>query len=184
MKEKDEPITDMQQLAETGWKQMQEMLRRHALDAEDPVVAPSSKKRYFLPLIAAFVFFSLIFSGFFIFNNQHPIDDINAGSHTSKHSKTGTTNDSSTTAKSAITIPPVTASEIILPGKNNLPGQLNTSFIPTPKVQSAEVKQPQPDVVEQPDTTTFKKISAGKISNEKISTETIIAKPGLKEDSA
>ncbi len=184
MKKKDEPITEMQQLAEKGWMQMQEMLRQHALNAEAPVLAPSSKKRNFLPLIAACLFFSLIFTCFFIFNNQHHIEDVNAGSKTSNHSKT-VVNDSTTTAKPPVTtIPQVATSEIISQEKNNLPGKLNTAFIQSPKVQFTEGKQTQADVVKQPESAASKKISTEKLSTEKLSTETITSKPGLKEDTA
>jgi hypothetical protein len=62
--------TDMQNLAETGWKQMHEMLREHGLSNEAVVLPASFKRRNLFLFIAACTFFILIFSYPFILNDH------------------------------------------------------------------------------------------------------------------
>ncbi len=72
MPENDNDMNDMEHLAETGWKQMHEMLREHGLsnDVTTPVVAIPPVKRTWFPILAASVLFVLIFSFPFILNDK------------------------------------------------------------------------------------------------------------------
>jgi len=70
MKENDNDITGMQALAETGWKQMHEMLREKGLSTEPPAFSNPSGKRNLWMAFAALVFFFLIFSYPYILNND------------------------------------------------------------------------------------------------------------------
>jgi hypothetical protein len=67
MKENNDHITDMQQLAETGWKQMHETLVAQGLSTQAPVRRALFKKRNIL-LLAACLFIVLIFSFTFYLN--------------------------------------------------------------------------------------------------------------------
>jgi hypothetical protein len=62
MKETDNDISDMQKLAETGWKQMHQMLHDKGLSAEPAALSIGSKKRNLWMAIAALVCFMLIVS--------------------------------------------------------------------------------------------------------------------------
>jgi len=62
MKETDNDINDMQKLAETGWKQMHQMLHDKGLSAEPAALSIGSKKRNLWMAIAALVCFMLIVS--------------------------------------------------------------------------------------------------------------------------
>ena len=70
MKERKNDITDMQKLAETGWKQMHETLRQQGLSSDVTVLSTSSKKRNLFLFIAACIFSVLIFSYPFILNDH------------------------------------------------------------------------------------------------------------------
>ena len=72
MPENDNDMNDMEHLAETGWKQMHEMLREQGLsnDVTTPVVAIPPVKRTWFPILAASVLFVLIFSFPFILNDK------------------------------------------------------------------------------------------------------------------
>ena len=70
MNENDNHITDMQQLADTGWKQMHDMLRQHGLSADVTALAAAPKNRNFFLLFAAGVLFILIFSFPYILNDK------------------------------------------------------------------------------------------------------------------
>lgn len=70
MKEDNKQQTEMQKLAETGWKQMHEMLRQEGLSSEVTVLPTSFKRRNLLLFIAACTFFVLIFSYPFILNDH------------------------------------------------------------------------------------------------------------------
>jgi len=63
-------ITEMQKLAEAGWKQMHETLLEHGLSSDETTFAVSSGKRNFSFLIAACIFFFLIFTYPFILNDS------------------------------------------------------------------------------------------------------------------
>jgi hypothetical protein len=73
MKEKNNNIPDMEQLAETGWQQMHEMLMERGMSADIPSVAPSVKKRNWFLLIAATILLFLIFSSPFILNDKYHV---------------------------------------------------------------------------------------------------------------
>src|SRR6185312_2824973 len=62
MRENNNDTNDMQKLAETGWKQMHEMLRDKGLSAEPAALSIASKKRNLWIAIAAFVCLMLIVS--------------------------------------------------------------------------------------------------------------------------
>ncbi len=62
MKERKNDITDMQKLAETGWKQMHETLIQRGLSSDVSVLSASSKKRNLFLFIAACIFSVLIYS--------------------------------------------------------------------------------------------------------------------------
>jgi hypothetical protein len=68
MKENKNDINEMQKLAETGWKQMHEMLREKGFSVEPASFSAPAKKRNLWMAIAAFVFFMLIFSSLYILN--------------------------------------------------------------------------------------------------------------------
>ena len=70
MKERNKDITDMQKLAETGWKQMHETLLERGLSSDVTVLSTSSKKRNLFLFIAACIFSVLIFSYPFILNDH------------------------------------------------------------------------------------------------------------------
>jgi len=70
MKEDNKQHTEMQKLAETGWRQMHEMLREQGLSNEVTVLPTSFKRRNFFLFIAACTFFILIFSYPFILNDH------------------------------------------------------------------------------------------------------------------
>ena len=72
MPENHNDMNDMEHLAETGWKQMHEMLRERGLsnDVLVPVVAIPPVKRTWFPILAASVLFFLIFSFPFILNDK------------------------------------------------------------------------------------------------------------------
>ena len=63
----------MQRLAETGWQQMHETLMEYGLSSDDPDQAFHSNKKIGFLLIAACVFFILIFSYPYILNNNPEI---------------------------------------------------------------------------------------------------------------
>ncbi len=69
MDENKNHIDDMQKLANEGWQQMHETLLQHGLTSELPVIATSSKKRNIFLLIAACIFFFLIFTYPYILNH-------------------------------------------------------------------------------------------------------------------
>ena len=71
-------ITEMQKLAEAGWKQMHETLLEHGLSSDETTFVVSSGKRNFSLFIAACIFFFLIFTYPFILND---------GSYFSYHQK-------------------------------------------------------------------------------------------------
>ncbi|HEY5392215.1 MAG TPA: outer membrane beta-barrel protein [Hanamia sp.] len=73
MKESKNHISEMQRLAETGWQQMHETLMEHGLSSDDPDQAFHSNKKIEFLLIAACVFFILIFSYPYILNNNPEI---------------------------------------------------------------------------------------------------------------
>jgi len=73
MKESKNHISEMQRLAETGWQQMHETLLEHGLSSGDPDQAFHSNKKIGFLLIAACVFFILIFCYPFILNNNPEI---------------------------------------------------------------------------------------------------------------
>ena len=81
--ENDNDKKNMQQLAETGWKQMHEMLRQQGLSVDDGDLAPASEKRNLFPLLAACVFLILIFSFPYILNDKI-LDDATYSSVVSK----------------------------------------------------------------------------------------------------
>ena len=62
MRENNNDTNDMQKLAESGWKQMHEMLRDKGLSAEPAALSIASKKRNLWIAIAAFVCLMLIVS--------------------------------------------------------------------------------------------------------------------------
>lgn len=62
--------TEIQKLAETGWKQMHETLIQHGLSSDKTTLAVSSKKRNIFLLIAACIFLFLIFTYPFILNDS------------------------------------------------------------------------------------------------------------------
>ena len=68
--ENDNHITDMQQLADTGWKQMHEMLQQHGLTENTRVSLPAARSRKLFSLAAACVFSILILSFPYILNNK------------------------------------------------------------------------------------------------------------------
>lgn len=68
MKENNEPIKDMQHLAEMGWKQMHETLVEHNLSTTAVELPSSFKKRNLWMLAAACFFFLFIFSFPFYLN--------------------------------------------------------------------------------------------------------------------
>jgi hypothetical protein len=70
MKENTEPIPDMHQLAEEGWKQMHEILREKKLIAAIPGPLPA-KRRNRLFLIAAILFIFLLSAPFIWNKNSH-----------------------------------------------------------------------------------------------------------------
>jgi len=70
MKEDKKQRTDMQKLAEAGWKQMHQMLREQGLSSELTVLETPSKRRHLLLFIGACFFFILIFSSPFILNDH------------------------------------------------------------------------------------------------------------------
>jgi hypothetical protein len=70
MKERNKDITDMQKLAETGWKQMHETLLERGLSSDVTVLSTSSRKRNLFLFIAACIFSALIFSYPFILNDH------------------------------------------------------------------------------------------------------------------
>ena len=63
----------MNQLAETGWQQMHEMLVERGLSAEVPSFGSSSKKRNWFLVIAAALFLFIIFSYPFILNDKYQL---------------------------------------------------------------------------------------------------------------
>jgi hypothetical protein len=67
----DKQITDMQQLAETGWKQMHEMLRQQGLSSDITVVPLSAKKRNLFAIYATCILLVLIFTAPFILNKNN-----------------------------------------------------------------------------------------------------------------
>ena len=69
MKGKNNHLNEMQQLADIGWKQMQESLREHGL-TNDAKVLPSSRRNHLLLLVAASLFFFIIFSYPYILNDH------------------------------------------------------------------------------------------------------------------
>jgi len=73
MKESKNHISEMQRLAETGWQQMHETLMEYGLSSDDPDQAFHSNKKIGFLLIAACVFFILIFSYPYILNNNPEI---------------------------------------------------------------------------------------------------------------
>jgi len=81
--ENDNDKKNIQQLAETGWKQMHEMLRQQGLSVDDGDLAPASEKRNLFPLLAACVFLILIFSFPYILNDKI-LDDATYSSVVSK----------------------------------------------------------------------------------------------------
>jgi len=81
--ENDNDKKNMQQLAETGWKQMHEMLRQQGLSVDDGDLAPAYEKRNLFPLLAACVFLILIFSFPYILNDKI-LDDATYSSVVSK----------------------------------------------------------------------------------------------------
>jgi hypothetical protein len=68
MKENKNDMDDMQKLADTGWKQMHEMLREKGLSTQPVSFSNTSQKRNIWMAVAAFVFFILIFSYPYILN--------------------------------------------------------------------------------------------------------------------
>lgn len=145
MKEKDKAITNMQQLAETGWQQMQELLRQH-IAAEIPV--SSSKKRNLFPLVAAGVILGLIFSYPFILNNNKSVY---------LHSKLNTATSSFTknlpTAKQPVKmISPAGASDIRSSKKNRLSQKVNRLFLPPAKKHPSGSIQPEASFIQKPPT--------------------------------
>jgi hypothetical protein len=86
MKERKNDITDMQKLAETGWKQMHETLVQRGLSSDVSVLSPSSKKRNLFLFIAACIFSVLIFSYPFILND-HSFLSLNSNNKTENSSK-------------------------------------------------------------------------------------------------
>lgn len=70
MKENNNDKNDMQKLADTGWKQMHEMLREKGLSAETTTFSGSSKKRIIWMAMAAAVFFMLLLSYSYFSNNS------------------------------------------------------------------------------------------------------------------
>jgi hypothetical protein len=86
MKERKNDITEMQKLAETGWKQMHETLRQQGLSSDVTVLSSSSKKRNLFFFIAACIFSVLIFSYPFILND-HSYLSLNSNNKTENSSK-------------------------------------------------------------------------------------------------
>ena len=70
MKESKNHISEIQRLAEMGWQQMHETLLEHGMSSVDPDQAVLSNKRVGFLLIAACVFFILIFCYPYILNNN------------------------------------------------------------------------------------------------------------------
>ena len=73
MKESKNHISEMQRLAETGWQQMHETLLEHGMISEYPGQAIHANKKIGFLLIAACVFFILIFCYPYILNNNPEI---------------------------------------------------------------------------------------------------------------
>lgn len=75
MPENDNDMNDMEHLAESGWKQMHEMLREQGLANNEPVpvIAIPAVKRTWFPILAASVLFVLIFSFPYILNDKYHI---------------------------------------------------------------------------------------------------------------
>ncbi len=74
MKGNEKHITNLEQLAESGWKQMHETLVAHGLSGEATLVSqPSKKKRKVIFLIAAAIVFVLILSYPFVMNDKVPV---------------------------------------------------------------------------------------------------------------
>lgn len=86
MKEKNNDMTDMQKLAETGWKQMHETLMQQGLSSDATVLSISSKKSNLFLFIAACIFSVLIFSYPFILND-HSYLSLNSNNKTKNFSK-------------------------------------------------------------------------------------------------
>ncbi|MEO9100224.1 MAG: hypothetical protein ABI267_07880, partial [Ginsengibacter sp.] len=70
MEENKNHIDEMQKLADEGWKQMHETLRQHGLSSDAQALSTSSKKRNVFLLIAACIFFFLVFTYPFILNDS------------------------------------------------------------------------------------------------------------------
>lgn len=91
MEENINHIDDMQKLADEGWKQMHETLRQHGLTSTEPVIPASSKKRNISLLIAACIFFFLIFTYPYILNhNSYVSSNLKAKTGNSFSKKSGT----------------------------------------------------------------------------------------------
>ena len=86
MKERKNDITDMQKLAETGWKQMHETLIQRGFSSDVSVLSASAKKGNLFLFIAACIFFVLIFSYPFILND-HSFLSLNSNNKTENSSK-------------------------------------------------------------------------------------------------
>lgn len=157
MNENDNHINDMQQLAETGWKQMHETLRDRGLSADASILAPASKKRNIFPVAAACVLFVLMFSFPYLLNNKFHFSlnqQLNIATPSFIQKPT-------TVTQSVKMISPVKESGMLSKEKNIIYGQLNSVFIDTKKEQFTISIQPQNDAY-------IKKASCGEISTKSI----------------
>ena len=88
----------MEQLAETGWKQMHEMLKERGMSTEIPSIAPSVKKRNWFLMMAAAILLFFIFLSPFILNDKYHIartTSSNAGSFSPSETEIATQSETS-----------------------------------------------------------------------------------------
>ena len=98
MKEKKNNITNMDQLAETGWQQMHKMLVERGLSTNIPSFDSTSKKRNWFLVIAAALFLFIIFSYPLILNDKYQVASnsnptINPGHTSSNPEHTSSSNE-------------------------------------------------------------------------------------------
>jgi hypothetical protein len=131
MEENKNNIDNMQKLAEEGWKQMHETLRRHGLTSESPSIVSIAKKRTIYLVIAASVFLFLIFTFPHILNHN----SLNRNSFSSSDKKPSTENLSAIkTAPQKNICNPVSVEKSKSPGltsqqKNNIHQKINAAFL-------------------------------------------------------
>ena len=131
MLEDENDMNDLEHLADTGWKQMHEMLREHGLsnDQPVPVIAIAPVKRNWFPILAASVLFVLIFSFPFILNDKF---------HSSLKNSLATESPIQqrtplTITQSVTMISPVPSSNVFSSRDGNHAKNVNTVFIDTRK---------------------------------------------------